>query len=624
MKMVPSTLPDEVPRSEQLVFDQLKHSPAKWTVFSNYSVPNYSVTNKPDTARPRELDFVILIPESCSVIYLEAKGGRYVYEDRKMRRVGGGEGERSPVKQAETGMFSLKKWWEEELNGDLESYLSFLNCVAFTDAEVNQKALDSTDVHKTSLLIGKGVATNGDLLVNELNKYAKSMSRWSLAKKRGTEYMYAQAQLKALENVMRQSLPVTDMTFYRSNLDTLLPELLELTDRQKFALTLMEDNRRCVFDGPAGTGKTVLAMEEVRKRCEKEGQTVGFLCSNPVLSHRFERWADTLSADNGGRVVAGTPLTLLAGAFKEDDSFLERCHGLADGSQLEESLKQGHLVSGWEDFVDQVVADLDHRDPVFDYLVIDEAQNLCDEVFLRLMDPLLKGGLGNGQWALFGDFRNQNIVTSRRHNSRDASLAPLRAFAEHVKCSLDTNCRNTHEIASSISTICKISLPTLAGVHGPEVDLQYFGSPEELRTLLDRQLSTWKANGFEDHQIILLASGEEGGVAPGREYGGWRLSNIRDTDASLGSEGDAVRVSGDRSNDVVRFSDVYDFQGLESDLVILVLPKTDRQTSLSGGITMPDYDLARRLLYTGMSRAGVMLCIMSHEGYRDFLEPPGL
>ena len=523
-------------------------------------------------------------------------------------------------------MYALKDWWEKELLGGHEkSFLSFLNCVVFTDQEVNPDVLNLPDVTGTSLLIGKKVAKNRGRLVNKIEKYAEEMRAHPPLKLVGTEEKMAEAQLLELGKNMNPSVTVTDSTFYRSNLDTLRPELLELTPDQKFALTLMEDNRRCVFDGPAGTGKTVLAMEEVRKRCEKEGQTVGFLCSNPVLSHRFERWADTLSADNGGRVVAGTPLTLLAGAFKEDDSFLERCQGLADGSQLEESLKQGHLVSGWEDFVDQVVADLDHRDPVFDYLVIDEAQNLCDEVFLRLMDPLLKGGLGNGQWALFGDFRNQNIVTSRRHNSRDASLAPLWAFcAERVIVSLHTNCRDTHEIASSISTICKISLPTLAGVHGPEVDLQYFGSPEELRTLLDRQLSTWKANGFEDHQIILLASGEEGGVAPGREYGGWRLSNIRDTDASLGSEGDAVRVSGDRSNDVVRFSDVYDFQGLESDLVILVLPKTDRQTSLSGGITMPDYDLARRLLYTGMSRAGVMLCIMSHEGYRDFLEPPGL
>ena len=42
----------------------------------------------------------------------------------------------------------------------------------------------------------------------------------------------------------------------------------------------------------------------------------------------------------------------------------------------------------------------------FDYLIVDEAQNLSDEVFLKLIDTVLKGKLANGRWAMFGDFEN--------------------------------------------------------------------------------------------------------------------------------------------------------------------------------------------------------------------------
>ena len=46
-------------------------------------------------------------------------------------------------------------------------------------------------------------------------------------------------------------------------------------------------------------------------------------------------------------------------------------------------------------------------------------------------------------------------------------------------------------------------------------------------------------------------------------------------------------VSADPSPRTLRYSDVYDFQGLESDLAILVLPVTEDQVVLAGGVTLP-------------------------------------
>ena len=91
----------------------------------------------------------------------------------------------------------------------------------------------------------------------------------------------------------------------------------------------------------------------------------------------------------------------------------------------------------------------------------------------------------------------------------------------------------------------------------------------------------------------------------------WRLR--RSWKRSCGSAATRLRaLSG-----TVRF---YDFQGLESDLAILVLPVTENQVVLAGGVTLPHEDHLNRVLYTGMSRATTMLIIVAHESYRGILE----
>jgi hypothetical protein len=615
-KIIPTEKPEGIARSEEIIFDNLKSSPvSRWTVFPQFYTPN------PDNPlRPRELDFVLLIEDSCSVVYLEAKGGQYKFKDRQWFPRGEDKPENpSPVEKAESGMFALKGQWENEIQG--ESYLSFLNAVAFTSSNLNAKSLPP-DVTQTALLIGRGDARDPSRLVNRLRDYANQMRQQPGLAFKGTERKMALAQLKELEKFMRAGVWVTDTAFYRTNLESLLPELLELTPIQQAALDVMKANERSVIDGAAGTGKTVLAMESARQHCEEEGDTVALMCSNPNLVRRFRRWAETLSAGKGGRVIVGTPASLLSGAFG-DEGFQEQHRQRLEASpQLEETLKRGDLDAGWEGFVNDTVADLDRHPSAFDFLIVDEAQNLWDPVFLHLMDVILKGGLVHGHWAMFGDFKNQNIVTPRRRNDggiADNTLRDMGAYWSNFP--LNANCRNTREIADSTSKICKIETPTLSGVHGPDVEINYFGDGESPEDLLESKIKDWRSKGFEARQIVLLSGGETSAFDAGRRYGGWHLVNIRD---AILTEEDPIHLSGDDTDGELRYSDVYDFQGLESDLVILVLARTERQTRIGGSVTMPDYDHATRLLYTGMSRAKAMLYILADDGYKDFLEPVGL
>ena len=267
--------------------------------------------------------------------------------------------------------------------------------------------------------------------------------------------------------------------------------------------------------------------------------------------------------------------------------------------------------------MDETLTDLEGRPPLFDYLILDEAQNLCDDVFLKLVDRLLKGGLVDGRWAMFGDFVNQNIVTPRREKSGDAKAA-LKPFGTYyTNVTLRTNCRNTHEIAAATYNITDIESPTLPGVHGPKVEFQYFGSADDIDEMLDKKLNEWESDRFESRQIILLAA-DDSGIFDGKQgYGKWDLVNIREV-----PPGGDIRVSGENSPSI-RYSEIQDFQGLESDLVILVLPMTKGQTKIGGMITLPHQNYLNRLLYVALSRANAMLVVMADEGYREHLEPDG-
>ena len=60
-------------------------------------------------------------------------------------------------------------------------------------------------------------------------------------------------------------------------------EIRQFTEQQFGALEKMDTNKRVIFDGPAGTGKTVLALEAAR-RGHAAGRRVLLMCFNNALA----------------------------------------------------------------------------------------------------------------------------------------------------------------------------------------------------------------------------------------------------------------------------------------------------------------------------------------------------
>lgn len=609
--MIPDQIPDDAPRSEKTVFENLMRAPQArdWGVFHSIYVDNPR-----NPTKPLEIDFLILIPEYCSVICLEVKGGSYKITGGQWSRLPSGSDVASPLDQAKNAMFALKEQFQSSYFRS-ESRLSIVCAVAFTDG------VTSTDAglpNHLALTIESRDARDASRLGSKLEEHARTELNDPF------QLQLTQIELDNLRRDLEPDVMIEQRpeTIFRSDLETLRPQLLRLTTDQLNSLKRVRLNDRCVIDGAAGTGKTVLAMELARQRCEL-GETVALLCSNPNLSYRFDRWTKTLPKDSGGRVVASTPATLPFWAFRADNALKDKHRErLASSPGLEESLKRGyHLDDKWPSFIDETVEDLG-AGGVFNYLIVDEAQNLCDEMFLKLMNALLKGGLTEGHWVMFGDFTNQNIVASRlTRDGRDV----LKDFSNNLHWAndeLETNCRNTYEIAATVAQLVDIESPPMSGVYGPLVQIEYFESQTELEELLDNLIGDWQDKEFRSEQIILLSSGLGGEFNTERTYSGWKLLNIRKIteDVAPTDREDVLIPRASSLGDILRYSDVYDFQGLESDLAILVLPVTDDQVILEGNISLPREKHLNRVLYTGMSRAKTMLVIVAHESYKETLE----
>ena len=612
--MIPDPILASASKAEKLIFNTFKSvAQRNWEILHKVEIPSHA--SSPNGV---EIDFVILMPDFGSVICLQVvEDESYEFKEGKWSN-NSDPSSKSPLERAKDVMASLR------VRSHSSQPLSFGYAVVFkndqeltliTEYNTYCKALDPNQV---------------DMILKNYANYRLGghLDDWDGLNdkqyaKRKDERQNAQLILNNLRTdlVSTSEIIATIATIFHDNLETHHPQLLRLTDDQLKVLQLVgcqfptetdnpeskEGEPRCVVDGAAGTGKTVLAIEIARQRCEA-GETVGLLCSNPYLSRRFANWTETLSDDNRSKVIVGTPATLPSQVFEENQDLAAKHQQRLDASSdLEGSLKLGYLDNGWQQFIAETIEDLNtlEQRQALDYLIVDEAQNLCDKVFLDLQDTLLKNGLKNGRWIMFGDFKNQNIVAPEiGQNGKDA----LRDFGlESEEIELEINCRNTHEITEKTFKLVGIESPPMLGVYGPHVQIEYFSEEKQLEGILDNLIDGWKNRSFQSRQIILLSSGTGGEFNTSRTYSGWQLLNI-EKDASPGKD------------NTLRYSDVYDFQGLESDLAILVLPQTEDQVQLVGGLALPREKHLRRVLYTGMSRAKAMLVIVADELWRTTLE----
>jgi hypothetical protein len=319
----------------------------------------------------------------------------------------------------------------------------------------------------------------------------------------------------------------------RARADRISKELLRLTAEQYRVLDGLARNNRAVIDGGAGTGKTLLAVEEAA-RYSRIGCSVAIVCFNRNL------------ADHLGRVVNDLPGVRAT-------SMHAMLYDIVHRSGLD-----GELPSADEsDLFEVFYPDLAFRaivdglvDDHYDAVVVDEAQDLLTTRYLDVLDSLLEGGLAGGRWRMFYDPR-QDLFGA----IESGVLRPLRGRA--ASYSLGINCRNTRPIGVETGMLCGFTPAETLIVDGPGVERRWYADDREQLRLLGKDLNNLLIGGFRPEDVVVLGrrrleKSPFGAAIPGIPF---RLA-----EAGIGP----------LPKGFLRYSTVQSFKGLEADAVFMV------------------------------------------------------
>ena len=569
--MIPESISPAAPASERQVFELLRDDTAArdWVVIhsSSHSTPSN---------RPREIDFLIIVP-NYGIVCLEVKGGGFQVEQGQWYIGHTGSPVQSPIDQAEHAMFALKNELARNFGNDSAEGRAPTECaVVFTDTNwpddvrpPPRQIIDHDDLHSG---ISLGVRLQG------------VMQRFRPSSRKASPFP------ADLANRLRQYLaPDFDMELAVAigpTLDSIDEQLIRLTEEQYAALDLVRDNDRCLFRGAAGTGKTMLALECAR-RAAADGRRVGLLCFNRLLGH----WLSQQVAGVDG---------IAAGAFWSSvmEPLILSSPAGADFQAAGRDVDERELFE--KVYPEYARRALHALGPQFDALIVDEAQDLCRLPHLDLMDLALEGGLAGGRWAMFGDFTNQALFLS---GSGDPEHALLQRFPYPARRNLLVNCRNTSAIARDTARITGSDLPETLLQSGNELLPQYlyWQDANELSDLLDETVHRLIAEDVHPSEIVALsaASLENTGIDTERTYGSYPLF-----DHSRGRRLDDADGGGTAH---LRFCTVQSFKGLESPVVILIIDRLDRH-----------FDIPN--VYVGMSRGRSALTVLAHSSLRSNLD----
>lgn len=539
-------------------------TPEEWVVLHSVWLTR---SNRKEHA---EIDFLVLTDTAC--LCLEVKGHK-VWRDQEgswhFETLDGSKSEirnEGPFDQAKEAYYSARRTLEDFGRKDLFFDRIWGYGVLTPDCALDVRKGDGW-VAPEMLIDSRRYPNDALAAIDELVDY------WETDKKKRKRNLgRSETELKPLSEVDRNEI----MQIFRREISVLegygvvaqnsLKEANALTEQQFHSLDFLNSNPRILMNGLAGTGKTMLAVEQAR-RASARGKVL-FVCFNKNLAEKLA--ANTRDSEQLGVTYLNYHQLLIS---------------LAKQSGIEPD-----IAEDWEEFnaqaPDLVLASLERLGDRFEpyhYLVVDEAQDLMSADFFSALDLLLVDGLDDGSWLVSLD-PGQTLY---QEQFDPAMLQRLERAS--VRLDLAINCRNTKQIASYVSGISQISGNEVKSVDGPTVEIDYFENYAEyerlLRNYLNKIVADYRASGTPPEELTLLVSDKRFAEDLSAATTSKLLVPIKP-------------YSAQRDSQSVAWSSIHGFKGLESTTVIV---------TFNGDLSSEEQ---RVLFYVAGSRARVSLIIL--------------